>query len=58
MDDYVKDRKGRPHHKCDGVGEFDDIHVQPDGEWVLTLDSGDSKVVIKYCPWCGKELTI
>lgn len=47
------DDRGRLSHKCAGVEGWDDIYLDHEGDWILSINAGDGKTDINFCPWCG-----
>lgn len=55
---FRTDKNGKMFHECEGVQGWDEIYVDHEGDWILSIDAGDGKTDIKYCPWCALELKV
>lgn len=48
-------------HQCKQMeiiaSPWDEILQDEDGDWLLSIDGGESYCLIHYCPFCGIRLT-
>lgn len=49
------DKMNDKEHECEWVDESTYIYKE-NGRWWISLNSGESAIIINYCPFCAEQL--